>query len=227
MTWSQLGPLLWRGTVETVYMTLWASVVSYLLGLPLGVLLVITRKNHIMPHPTFNTVLGVVINFLRSIPFIIMLAILFPVTRAIMGTAIGTTSVIFPLVISAFPYIARMVESSLEDVDHGVIEAAQSMGSTNTQIVFKVLLPEAVPSLMNGAAISITTILSYTALASAAGGGGLGALAIVKGLNIRNFEGMYTASPLLVALVQIITVSGTRMPLGCYSWMNPLGRWMP
>ncbi len=214
MTWSQLGPLLWQGTVETVYMTLWASVVSYLLGLPLGVLLVITRKNHIMPHPTFNAVLGVVVNFLRSIPFIIMLAILFPVTRAVMGTAIGTTSVIFPLVISAFPYIARMVESSLEDVDHGVIEAAVSMGSTNAQIVFKVLLPEAVPSLLNGAAISITTILSYTALASAAGGGGLGALAIVKGLNIRNFEVMYTASLLLVALVQIITVSGTRMMRG-------------
>ena len=214
MTWSQLGPLLWQGTVETVYMTLWASVVSYLLGLPLGVLLVITRKNHIMPHPTFNAVLGVVVNFLRSIPFIIMLAILFPVTRAVMGTAIGTTSVIFPLVISAFPYIARMVESSLEDVDHGVIEAAVSMGSTNAQIVFKVLLPEAVPSLLNGAAISITTILSYTALASAAGGGGLGALAITKGLNVRKFDIMYSASLLLVVLVQIITVFGTRFTRG-------------
>ena len=167
-----------------------------------------------MPYPTFNTVLGVVINFLRSIPFIIMLALLFPVTRAVMGTAIGTTSVIFPLVISAFPYIARMVEGSLEEVDHGIIEAAQSMGSSNTQIIFKVLLPEAVPSLINGAAISITTILAYTALASAAGGGGLGALAIIKGLNIRKFDVMYSASLLLVALVQIITVFGTRLTRG-------------
>lgn len=214
MTWEQLGPLLWQGTLETLYMTIWASVIAYALGLPLGVLLVVTRKGHIMPAPGFNAVLGVVVNFLRSIPFIIMLAVLFPVTRAIMGTAIGTTSIIFPLIISAFPYVARMVESSLEEVDHGIIEAAQSMGSTNWQLIYKVLLPEAVPSLINGAAISVTTILGYTALASAAGGGGLGSLAIVKGLNIRKFDVMYSASLLLVALVQIITVFGTRITRG-------------
>lgn len=210
MTWETLLPLLWTGIVDTLYMTLWSSLIAYIIGLPLGVLLVVTRKNSVMPMPTFNAVLGVVINFLRSIPFIIMLAVLFPVTRLVMGTAIGTRSVIFPLVISAFPYIARMVESSLEEVDHGIIEAAQSMGSTNGQIIFKVLLPEAIPSLINGAAISITTILAYTAMASAAGGGGLGALAIVKGLNVRKFDVMYSASLLLVALVQIITVFGTR-----------------
>lgn len=210
MTWAQLWPMLWQGIIDTLYMTLWSSVIAYLLGLPLGVLLVVTRRDGIMAAPGFNSVLGVVINFLRSIPFIIMLAVLFPVTRAVMGTAIGTKSIIFPLVISAFPYVARMVESSLEEVDHGIIEAAQSMGSTNAQIIFKVLLPEAIPSLINGAAISITTILSYTALASAAGGGGLGSLAIVKGLNVRKFDIMYSASLLLVALVQIITVFGTR-----------------
>ena len=210
MNWEQLAAMLWQGTVDTVYMTLWASVISYAIGLPLGVLLVITRKGHIMPAPTFNAVLGVVVNFLRSIPFIIMLAVLFPVTRAVMGTAIGTTSIIFPLIISAFPYVARMVENSLEEVDAGILEAAQSMGSTNWQIIYKVLLPEAVPSLINGAAISITTILSYTALASAAGGGGLGSIAIVQGLNIRKFDVMYSASLLLVALVQIITVFGAR-----------------
>ena len=210
MTWEKLLPLLWESTVETLYMTFWSSLIAYALGLPLGVLLVVTRRQGIMPAPTFNAVLGVVINFLRSIPFIIMLALLFPVTRAVVGTAIGTKSIIFPLVISAFPYIARMVESSLEEVDHGIIEAAQSMGSTNLQLIFKVLLPEAVPSLVNGAAISITTILGYTAMASAAGGGGLGALAIVKGLNVRKFDIMYSASLLLVALVQIITVFGTR-----------------
>ena len=210
MTWDKLLPMLWEGTVETLYMTLWSSAIAYLIGLPLGVLLVVTRRGGIMPSPTFNAILGVAINFLRSIPFIIMLAVLFPVTRVVVGTAIGTKSIIFPLVVSAFPYIARMVESSLEEVDHGIIEAAQSMGSTNLQLIFKVLLPEAVPSLVNGAAISITTILGYTAMASAAGGGGLGALAIVKGLNVRKFDIMYSASLLLVALVQIITVFGTR-----------------
>lgn len=211
MTWEKLLPLLWDSTVETLYMTFWSSLIAYAVGLPLGVLLVVTRKGGIMPAPTFNTVLGVVINFLRSIPFIIMLAVLFPVTRAVIGTAIGTRSIVFPLIISAFPYIARMVEGSLDEVDHGIIEAAQSMGSTNWQIICKVLLPEAVPSLVNGSAICVTTILGYTAMASAAGGGGLGALAIVKGLNVRKFDVMYSASLLLVALVQIITVFGGRI----------------
>ena len=171
---------------------------------------VVPRRGGIMPSVTFNAILGVAINFLRSIPFVIMIAVLFPVTRLVMGSSIGTRSVIFPLVISAFPYIARMVESSLAEVDHGIIEAAQSMGSTNRQIIFKVLLPEALPSLVNGAAISITTILGYTALASTIGGGGLGTLAIVKGLNIRKYDMMYSASLMLVFLVQIITVFGTR-----------------
>ncbi|MBE5814529.1 MAG: ABC transporter permease [Clostridiales bacterium] len=211
MTWEKLLPMLWEGTLDTLYMTFWSSLIAYVIGLPLGVLLVVTRKDGIMPSPTFNTVLGVVINFLRSIPFIIMLAVLFPVTRAVIGTAIGTKSIVFPLIISAFPYIARMVESSLDEVDHGIIEAAQSMGSTNWQIIYKVLLPEAVPSLVNGAAICVTTILGYTAMASAAGGGGLGSLAIVKGLNVRKFDIMYSASLLLVALVQIITVFGGRI----------------
>lgn len=210
MTWDQLLPMLWEGTVETLYMTLWSSAIAYLIGLPLGVLLVVTRRGGIMPSVTFNAILGVAINFLRSIPFVIMIAVLFPVTRLVMGSSIGTRSVIFPLVISAFPYIARMVESSLAEVDHGIIEAAQSMGSTNRQIIFKVLLPEALPSLINGAAISITTILGYTALASTIGGGGLGTLAIVKGLNIRKYDMMYSASLMLVFLVQFITVFGTR-----------------
>lgn len=211
MTWEKLLPLLWDSTVETLYMTFWSSLIAYVVGLPLGVLLVVTRKGGIMPAPTFNAVLGVIINFLRSIPFIIMLALLFPVTRALVGRAIGTEAIVFPLTISAFPYIARMVESSLDEVDHGIIEAAQSMGSTNWQIITKVLLPEAVPSLVNGAAICVTTILGYTAMASAAGGGGLGALAIVKGLNVRKFDVMYSASLLLVALVQLITVFGGRL----------------
>lgn len=211
MTWDQLLPLLWEGTKETLYMTLWSGLFAYLLGLPLGVLLVVTKRGHIMPHPTLNTVLGAVINFLRSIPFIILLAMLFPVTRIVMGRAIGTRSVIFPLIISAFPYVARMVEGSLEEVDRGILEAAQSMGSTNGQLIFKVLLPEAIPSLMNGAAITLTTILAYTAMASAAGGGGLGALAITKGYQQNKLDILYTTSIALVLLVQLFTVSGTRL----------------
>ena len=157
---SAMFSQIWTAFLETLQMTLPASLIAYLLGLPLGVLLVVTRKDGIKPAPTFNAVLGTVINLLRSIPFIILLAMLFPVTRAVMGTAIGTRAVIFPLVVSAFPYVARMVENSLIEVDRGIIEAAQSMGSTTWQIVWKVMLPEALPSLVNGAAICVTTILA-------------------------------------------------------------------
>ena len=163
-----------------------------------------------MSRPRLYAGLGVIINFLRSIPFIILLAMLIPVTRIVMGSGIGTRSLIFPLVISAFPFVARMVEGSLNEVDRGVIEAAQSMGSTTGQIIFKVLLPEALPSLLNGAAIVTVTILGYTAMASAAGGGGLGSIAITKGLNVRKMDIMYAASITLVALVQIITITGNR-----------------
>ena len=211
MTWDKLAPLLIDGTLDTLYMTFWSGLFSYLIGLPLGILLVVTKRSSIMPAPLFNTILGSIVNFLRSIPFIILLAMLFPLTRIVMGTAIGTKSVVFPLVVSAFPYVARMVENSLEEVDHGVLEAAQSMGSTNFQIIFKVLLPEAVPSLVNGAAITITTILAYTAMASAVGGGGLGSIAITKGYQIRKMDVLYSASFALVILVQLITVSGTRL----------------
>ena len=211
MNWAQLGPLLLEGTKDTLYMTLWSVFFAYLIGLPLGVLLVVTKRGHIMEAPSLNTTLGAIINFLRSIPFIILLAMLFPITRFVMGRAIGTRSIIFPLVISAFPYVARMVEGALAEVDGGVLEAAQSMGSTNRQIIFKVLLPEAVPSLVNGASIVLTATLAYTAMASAAGGGGLGALAITKGYQQQKYDILYTTSIALVLLVQLITVSGTRL----------------
>ncbi len=211
MTWEKLWPLILTGTQETLYMTLWSGLFAYLIGLPLGVLLTITKRDSIMPAPLFNSITGVIVNFLRSIPFIILLAMLFPVTRVVMGRAVGTRSVIFPLIISAFPYVARMVEGSLDEVDHGILEAAQSMGSTNAQIIFKVLLPEAVPSLVNGAAITLTTILAYTAMASTAGGGGLGAIAITKGYQQQKMEILYAASLALVVLVQLLTVSGTKL----------------
>lgn len=211
MTPEKLIALVWQGTLDTLYMTLPSTIFAYILGMPLGILLVITKKEHILPMPSFNTVLGAVINFLRSIPFIILLVMLFPVTRVVMGSAIGTRSIIFPLVISAFPYVARMVESSLNEVDGGLIEAAQSMGSTAMEIIMKVLLPEALPSLVNGAAICTTTILAYTAMAGAAGGDGLGKIAITYGLNRREYGVMYASSIALVVLVQIIQVIGTQL----------------
>ena len=146
-------------------MTLPATFFAYLIGLPLGVLLVITRKDGILPKPTLNRIIGVIVNLLRSVPFIILMVMLFPATRAILGRGTGTVSIIIPLTVSAFPYVARMVEGSLLEVDNGVVEAAQAMGSTTFQIVRKVLIPEAMPSLVNGFAICITTILGYTAMA--------------------------------------------------------------
>ena len=211
MTMDKIWMLIQEGLVDTLYMTLPSALFAYILGLPLGVLLVITSKGHIKESPTFNAVLGTVVNFLRSIPFLILLVMLFPVTRVVMGTAIGTRSIIFPLIVSAFPYVARMIEGSLKEVDPSVIEAAQSMGSSTFQIIWKVLLPEALPSLLNGAAICITTILSYTAMAGAAGGDGLGKIAITYGLNRREYSVMYAASIALVLLVQLFQILGTML----------------
>lgn len=208
MRWAELLPLLRQGLFDTLYMTIPATLFSYLIGMPLGILLVTTRKGGIMQNERLNTVIGAVVNFLRSIPFIILLAMLFPVTRIVMGRAVGTRSVIFPLIMCAFPYVARMVEGALSEIDQGIIEAAESMGSTNAQIVWKVMVPEAMPSLLSGAAISMVNILGYTAMASAAGGGGLGSIAITKGINIRKMDVMYAASLLLVFLVQAITLMG-------------------
>ncbi len=209
MNWE----LIWQGFLETCMMTVIASTVSYILGLPLGVLLVITRKDGIKPAPTFNAVLGAVINFLRSVPFILLIAMLIPVTRAVMGTAIGTAASVFPLVISATPYIARVVEQSFLEVDGGVIEAAKAMGSSTWQIIRKVLIPESVPSLVTGAAMAVTTILAYTAMVSAVGGGGIGAYAITKGYQRgkKYYDFMYAASAVLVIMVQIIAITGTRL----------------
>ena len=208
MTADKIWTLVQQGFLDTLYMTLPSTLLAYLLGLPLGVLLVVTKKGGIREMPTLNKVLGVVINFLRSVPFLILLVMLFPVTRVVMGTSVGTRSIIFPLFVSAFPFVARMVEGSLNEVDSGLIEAAQSMGSTTFQIIWKVLLPEAMPSLINGAAICITTILAYTAMAGAAGGDGLGKIAITYGLNRREYGVMYAASIALVVLVEVFQLIG-------------------
>lgn len=209
MTWERLGSMLLEETGNTLLMTLPATFFAYLIGLPLGVLLVITRKDGILPKPTLNRIIGVIVNLLRSVPFIILMVMLFPATRAILGRGTGTVSIIIPLTVSAFPYVARMVEGSLLEVDNGVVEAAQAMGSTTFQIVRKVLIPEAMPSLVNGFAICITTILGYTAMAGTAGGDGLGKVAITYGLNKRQYDVMYAASIVLVLLVQFFQMGGT------------------
>jgi len=190
-------------------MTFASTALAYVLGLPLGVLLVITDRGGLWEKPLLNSVLGTAVNFLRSVPFIILIIMLFPLTRLVVGTTIGSRGVIMPLVIGAFPFIARMVESSLREVDVGVVEAAQSMGSTTLQIIYKVVLPEAFPSLVNGVAICTMAILGYTAMAGAVGGGGLGKIAIDYGLHRNRPQIMYAASIALVVLVQLIQMLGT------------------
>ena len=193
---------------ETLYMVAVSTVVSYAIGLPLGLLLVVSDKNGIRPIPVLNTVLGVIVNILRSIPFLILGVMISPLTRAITGSSIGTAAMIVPLTVAAAPYVARMVESSIKEVPFGVIEAAQSMGASPWQIVWKVLVPEAKPSLMVGGAISIVTILGYSAMAGFIGGGGLGTVAVNYGYNRYNFEIMLVAVIIIVIVVQIFQVVG-------------------
>ena len=209
MTWERLGSMLLEETGNTLLMTLPATFFAYLIGLPLGVLLVITRKDGILPKPTLNRIIAVIVKLLRSVAIIILMVMLIPATPAILGRGTGTVSIIIPLTVSAFPYVARMVEGSLLEVDNGVVEAAQAMGSTTFQIVRKVLIPEAMPSLVNGFAICITTILGYTAMAGTAGGDGLGKVAITYGLNKRQYDVIYAASIVLVLLVQFFQMGGT------------------
>ena len=204
-----LSPELWAQSLwETLYMVIVSTAVSYLIGLPLGLLLVVTDKGGIRPMPLINTVLGVIVNILRSIPFLILAVMITPMTRAIAGKAIGTTAMIVPLTVAAAPYVARMVESSIKEVPFGVIEAAQSMGSSSWQIIYKVLLPEAKPSLIIGAAISITTILGYSAMAGIVGGGGLGAVATNYGLYRYEDEIMLITIVIIVVIVQIFQEVG-------------------
>ena len=191
-------------TWSTIYMTLISSAISYLIGIPLGVILVVTDKEGIRPLAPVHTVLGLLINIFRSIPFLILLVMVLPLTKLLVGTTLGPKAIIPPLIIASAPYIGRMVESSLKEVNAGVIEAAKSMGATNAQIIYKVLLPEAKPSLLVGAAICITTILSYSAMAGFVGGGGLGAIALNYGYYRYQTDIMLIAVVILVVLVQII-----------------------
>ncbi len=201
--------LLQLGIWETIYMTLLSSLIAYIIGLPLGVILSITDPNGICPNSFVNRVLGFVVNFFRSIPFIILMVAMLPVAKFILGTSLGNGAVIVMLVIAAAPYVGRMVESSVKEVSAGVIEAAQSMGCTNFQIITRVLLPEAKPALIHGAVISMVTILGYSAMAATIGGTGLGQIAIIYGHQRSNDDITWICVLLTVVIVQIIQIVGT------------------
>ena len=208
---EKMMQLLGMGIVESLYMTLVSAAVAYILGLPLGLILVATDKDGIKPMPRFNSILGIMVNILRSIPFLILAIFISPLTKAIAGKSYGSTAMIVPLVVSAFPYIARLVESSIKEVDRGVIEAAQSMGASTKQIIMKVLLPEAVPSLLVGATIATTTILGYSAMAGFIGGGGLGAIWINYGYSRYEDDVMTVTVILLVIVMQLLQEIGMRI----------------
>ena len=197
---------------ETLYAPLVATVFAYVIGLPLGVLLVIGEENGIRPLPkALMQTLNTVINLLRSIPFLILMVLVFPLARLILGTSIGTAATIVPLTVAAAPYVARLVEASLREMDRGVVEAAQTMGCSTWQIVTKVMLPECLPSLINGATNATITILSYGAMAGNIGGGGLGAISLMRGHGRQQRLVLYVAVILLVVMVQIIQSVGTAL----------------
>ena len=201
---------------ETLYAPLIATVFAYVIGLPLGVLLVTGEETGIRPLPRgLMTALNTVINLLRSIPFLILMVLVFPLARLILGTSIGTTATIVPLTVAAAPYVARLVESSLREMDRGVVEAAQSMGCSTWQIVTKVMLPECLPGLINGATNATITILSYGAMAGNIGGGGLGAISLMRGHGRQQRLVLYVAVILLVLMVQIIQSVGTKLSIAC------------
>ena len=204
MSMKELIPLFQTETVATLYMVSISTLISYLIGIPLGVILVVTEDGGLYPLKLVHGVLGFITNIFRTIPFLILLVMVLPLTKFLVKTTLGPNAIIPPLVIAAAPYIARMVESSLKEVDAGVIEAAKSMGASNMQIIFKVLLPESKPSLLVGAAISVTTILGYSAMAGFTGGGGLGTIAINYGYYRYQTDIMFITVAILVILVQII-----------------------
>lgn len=207
---SSLAMGLW----ETCYSTVLSTVLAYIIGLPLGVVLVIGEPGGIRPLPaTLMKVLNVVVNILRSVPFLILMMLVIPLSRLIIGTSVGTMALVVPLVIAAFPFVARLVEGSLREMDRGIIEAAESMGCSPFQIVCKVLIPECLPSLLTGFTTAFITILSYGAMAGIIGGGGLGAIAINYGYYRKKYLVMYVAVIILVVLVQVFQSLGTHFAM--------------
>ena len=206
--WEDMPLALW----ETFNVTVVATLFAFIIGLPLGVLLVVGEKGGVLPLPKWLMgTLNVIINLLRSVPFLILMIMVFPITRFIVGTTVGTTASIVPLVIAAFPFVARLVESSLRELNPNIIETAQSMGASPFQIITKVMIPESVPSLISNATIAITTILGYTAMSGIIGGGGLGKIAINYGYYRYKYLVMLFAVIILILLVQLFQSIGTHL----------------
>ncbi len=201
---NQYGALLATGTWETIVMSVVSTLGAYVLGIPLGVALVLTNPDGLKPHRVLNTILGWIVNMGRSIPFIILLVVLIPVTRLVMGTSLGVPGAVFPLIVAAAPFVARMVEQSIAEVDAGLIEAAQSFGASTWQIVYKVFLTESLPSLIRGFAITFITLFGYTAMAGVVGAGGLGDIAIRYGYQRYQDDVMIATLIITVILVQIV-----------------------
>ncbi|WP_406141294.1 methionine ABC transporter permease [Streptomyces sp. NBC_01089] len=203
MNWSEMQPLLSQGTTDTLYMVLWATLVTVLVGLPLGVLLVLTDKGGLLQNRPVNKVVGAIVNIGRSLPFIILLIALIPFTTFVVGTFIGPTAMIVPLAIGAIPFFARLVETAVREVDHGLVEAVQAMGGSVPAIVRKVLLPQALPSLVSAVTTTVIVLIGYSAMAGAVGGEGLGSKAITYGY--QRFENSFMIATVIV-LVVIVTV---------------------
>ncbi|NED81571.1 ABC transporter permease [Streptomyces sp. SID11233] len=208
MTWSEMQPLLTQGTVDTLYMVLWSAVVTILVGLPLGVLLVLTDKGGLLRNTPVNKVIGVIVNIGRSLPFIILLIALIPFTTWVVGTFIGPTAMIVPLAVGAIPFFARLVETAVREVDHGLVEAVQSMGGSIPTIVRKVLLPQALPSLVSGVTTTVIVLIGYSAMAGAVGGEGLGSKAVTYGFQRFDNQFMLITVALLIVIVTVIQLIG-------------------
>ncbi|MZP30333.1 methionine ABC transporter permease MetI [Heliobacterium undosum] len=197
-----------QATWETFYMVIAATGLSTLLGIPLGILLVVTEKAGVLPNRLVNSFLAIAVNIFRSIPFIILLVAILPLTKLLVGSRIGTQAAIVPLTVAAIPFVARIIEASLKEVDKGIIEAARAMGATPGQIISKVLLPEALPGLLLGIIITFVTLIGYSAMAGAVGGGGLGDLAIREGYMRNNSDVTWVTVVVLVAMVQVFQSLG-------------------
>lgn len=200
--------VLQRGIWETIYMTLISTFFAYVLGLPMGLILCVTDKEGIYPLPIVNKILGVIVNIFRSIPFILLMIAVLPAAKLVVGTSMGNRAMIFTLIVAAAPYVARMVESSVKEVDKGIIEAAHSMGTPSFKIIYKVLIPEAKPSLITGGIISMVTILGYSAMAGTIGGTGLGQIAISYGYQRFKNDVIWVCVILTIIIVQIIQEIG-------------------
>ncbi len=211
LSWEDLWPLLLEGTLDTLYMVGLAALFTVLIGLPLGVLLFITRRDGVLSAPRTNQILGGIVNVGRSLPFIVLLIALIPFTRIIVGTTLGSTAAVVPITIGAFPFFARVVESALDEVDKGRIEAILSMGGNAWHVIGKVLLPEALPAVLAGITLTVVMLIGFSSMAGVIGGGGLGDLAIRYGYQRFNNQVMVGTVVILVVMVQLVQSIGDRL----------------